>query len=128
MKYFLLIALLSSSAYAGDNCKNISNSLQEYNCSFIEKDKSTAILNKKYQQFIDNIKQNYQASQSLSDKLIFKLEASQQTWQAYMTATCKVYAFSIDEDNRNYASTINHCITDLTNKRIMELNELMNNV
>ncbi|WON76269.1 lysozyme inhibitor LprI family protein [Serratia sp. UGAL515B_01] len=128
MKKFIIICFFSFGVYAQDDCNNITDSNQAYVCSYQKKDEVSLKLKKEYELYISEINKSYSADIVLGNKLLEKVKMSQSKWIEYMNSTCDVYAFHIEENSRTHSFAINNCISDMTEKRIHEISQMIGNI
>ncbi|WP_261643640.1 DUF1311 domain-containing protein [Erwinia mallotivora] len=128
MKKILIICLFSFAVSAREECNTITSSDQAYLFSFQKKDEISARLNKEYHLYINEIKKSYSSDVKLGNKLLDKVHLAQSEWMAYMNASCDIYAFQIEENSKSHTLAINHCVSEMSEKRIKEIAKMIENI
>lgn len=124
----LIMAFICKAGFAYEQCSVITNNEQYYTCSFIKKESATKKLEVVYAYYLSEVASNYAEHQDMGAALVGRIKKSQAAWLNYMNATCDVYAFQIEEKNKRHTAAINQCVTDMTEKRVLELSEMAANM
>lgn len=127
-KSLTFVLLICQASFAQENCATITNSEQYYNCSYIKKEAATKRLDAVYSKYLTEVTHSYTEHKNIGEDLLAKIKKSQVAWLNYMHATCDIYAFQIDENNQRHTAAINQCVTDMSEKRVTELAEMIANI
>ncbi|HDI4958930.1 TPA: DUF1311 domain-containing protein [Salmonella enterica] len=110
---------------ASEECNNIQSSVQVYTCSKKSLEDSDAELNNIYKKVLLNIRKEYSLHSELKTKYINKIKSSQRAWVDFRDKNCEVFSFQIDTETQAYETSMNSCKNDMTRKRIVELNVIL---
>tara|TARA_R110000868_G_scaffold408309_1_gene691147 strand:+ start:729 stop:1130 length:402 start_codon:yes stop_codon:yes gene_type:complete len=113
--FFLAFPALSDAVE--NPCEKIELSQQVSQCAEYKKDQSDKTLNLSYKATLDRIKHQYKESQTLSEQYLFLLREAQRAWIKLRDADCKLEAFEIEENTEAYQTTINNCISKMSDNR-----------
>lgn len=98
-------------------CEKIEASQQIAQCAEYKKDQSDKHLNLSYKATLDRIKHQYEQSPALADQYISLLRGAQRKWIKLRDADCKLEAFEIEEPTEAHQTTINNCISRMSENR-----------
>jgi uncharacterized protein YecT (DUF1311 family) len=113
--FFLTRPVLSDTAE--NPCEKIEASQQIAQCTEYKKDQSDKALNLSYKAALDRIKYQYEKSPALADQYISLLRNAQREWIKLRDADCKLEAFEIEEITEAHQTTINNCISRISENR-----------
>lgn len=113
--FFLAFPALSDTVESP--CEKIEASQQIAQCAEYKKDQSDKTLNLSYKETLDRIKHQYKESQALSDQYLSLLRGAQREWIKLRDADCKLEAFDIEETTEAHQTTINNCISRMSENR-----------
>ncbi|HBX53936.1 lysozyme inhibitor LprI family protein [Pseudomonas sp. UBA2684] len=113
--FFLAFPALSD--IVENPCKEIEASQQIAQCAEYKKDLSNKTLNLSYKATLDRITHQYKESPALSDQYLSLLRGAQREWIRLRDADCKLEAFEIEETTEAHQTTINNCISRMSDNR-----------
>lgn len=113
--FFLAFPVLSDTVE--NPCEKIEASQQIAQCAEYKKDQSDKTLNLSYKETLNRIKHQYEKSPLLADQYISLLRGAQREWIKLRDADCKLEAFDIEETSEAYQTTINNCISRMSDNR-----------
>lgn len=113
--FFLTFPALSDTVE--NPCEKIEASQQIAQCAEYKKDQSDKHLNSAYKATLDRIKHQYEQSPTLADQYISLLRGAQRKWIKLRDADCKLEAFEIEETTEAHQTTINNCISRMSENR-----------
>lgn len=119
---FLTLPALSNTAE--NPCEKIEASQQIAQCTEYKKEQSNKTLNLSYKETLGRIKHQYKKSPALSDQYLSLLRGAQKEWIKLRDADCKLEAFEIEETSEAYQTTINNCISRMSNNRTLYLKNI----
>lgn len=120
-----LLLLFPFSLQASEGCDNIKSSDQVYLCSKKSLEESDAKLNDIYKKILLNVDKKYVSHSELKKDYINKIKSSQRAWTDFRDKNCEVFSFQIDTRTQSYETSINSCKNDMTRKRVVELNAIL---
>ena len=113
--FFLAFPALSDTIESP--CEKIEASQQIAQCAEYKKNQSDKMLNLSYKEILGRIKHQYKESPALSDQYLSLLRGAQREWIKLRDADCKLEAFEIEETSEAYQTTINNCISRMSDNR-----------
>lgn len=123
-----VVLFYSAFSHSVDVCSNIQNSGQVYLCYENKKNEADKYLNKTYSELLSKINSEYVNDDVLKRELITNVKISQRNWIKFRDSNCKLYAFQIDSNSSAYQTTIDNCVTRMSESRGKELAEFSNDM
>ncbi|ARU90465.1 lysozyme inhibitor LprI family protein [Pseudomonas sp. M30-35] len=129
LAYIALFGILISNYCIADTstidlCNNIASSQQIYDCSKLERLTADKQLNTTYQNLISNINYQYKNDLKLKNELIQNIKTSQRIWIKLRDSDCGLESFEIEPGTQAYETTINKCVSRLSELRSEYLRSL----
>ncbi|SDR76234.1 lysozyme inhibitor LprI family protein [Pseudomonas oryzae] len=120
----LIIAHPTLGDIAKNPCERIESSQQVAQCAEYRRHHSDSLLNSSYKATLARIKNQYKNTPSLADQYISLLREAQREWIKLRDADCKLEAFEIEETTEAYQTTINNCVSRISEDRAIYLNSI----
>jgi uncharacterized protein YecT (DUF1311 family) len=129
MKYaFILPLIFPMFLYGADVCHNITTSEQVFLCSKNKREKADKYLNEQYLLLLSKINSVYVNDDLLKQEFLNKTKMAQRAWLKFRDANCEIYSFQIDSKTQAYQTSLNECITKMSESRGRELSEISNSI
>lgn len=119
-----LLAFPALSDTVENPCEKIEVSQQIAKCAEYKKELSDGLLNSSYKATLDRIKHQYEKSPALADQYISLLRGAQKKWIKLRDTDCKLEAFEIEETTEAHQTTINNCISRMSEDRTTYLKNI----
>jgi uncharacterized protein YecT (DUF1311 family) len=124
---FTLLAVLLpvSAAYAQDDCRNVTSSLEMVPCSEAAKKAADAQLNVSYKQLMTRLESDYRTDPALGAEYAAKVKESQRAWLKLRDANCPLEAFEIETGMPAHVFAVNSCIARMSRERSAYLDKIV---
>lgn len=116
--------LPASAAFAQDECREITSSLQVVPCSEAAKKTADSQLNTSYHQLMARLESQYLADPKLGEEYSATVKESQRAWIKLRDTNCAVEAFEIEAGKPTYVGVVNNCIASMSQERSAYLDKI----
>ncbi|UVM38693.1 lysozyme inhibitor LprI family protein [Pseudomonas sp. B21-017] len=111
-------------AFAQDDCNEITVSEQIDRCSEVAKDAADSQLNSSYHQLMARLEAQYRAEPETGAAYTAKVKEAQRVWIKLRDANCPLEAFEIKPGTSAYVATVNNCIARMSRERTVFLDNI----
>ncbi|EJM20895.1 hypothetical protein PMI21_00826 [Pseudomonas sp. GM18] len=112
------------SAFAQDDCNEITISEQIDRCSDVAKNTADSQLNTSYHQLMTRLETQYRAEPDTGAAYTVKVKEAQRVWIKLRDASCPLEAFEIKPGTSAYVATVNNCIARMSRERTVFLDSI----
>lgn len=111
-------------AFAQDDCSEITISEQIDRCSDVAKNAADSQLNTSYHQLMARLEAQYRAEPDTGAAYTAKVKEAQRVWIKLRDANCPLEAFEIKPGTSAYVATVNNCIARMSRERTVFLDSI----
>ncbi|MGF6490973.1 uncharacterized protein YecT (DUF1311 family) [Pseudomonas frederiksbergensis] len=111
-------------AFAQDDCNEITVSEQIDRCSDVAKNAADSQLNTSYHQLMARLEAQYRAEPDAGAAYTAKVKEAQRVWIKLRDANCPLEAFEIKPGTSAYVATVNNCIARMSRERTVFLDNI----
>lgn len=111
-------------AFAQDDCSEITISEQIDRCSDVAKSAADSQLNTSYHQLMARLEAQYRAEPDTGAAYTAKVKEAQRVWIKLRDANCPLEAFEIKPGTSAYVATVNNCIARMSRERTVFLDSI----
>lgn len=111
-------------AFAQDDCNEITISEQIDRCSDVAKNDADSQLNTSYHQLMARLEAQYRVEPDTGAAYTAKVKEAQRVWIKLRDANCPLEAFEIKPGTSAYVATVNNCIARMSRERTVFLDNI----
>ncbi|MCP1442637.1 uncharacterized protein YecT (DUF1311 family)/TPR repeat protein [Pseudomonas sp. GGS8] len=111
-------------AFAQDDCNEITVNEQIDRCSDVVKNAADSQLNTSYHQLMARLETQYRAEPDTGTAYTTKVKEAQRVWIKLRDANCPLEAFEIKPGTSAYVATVNNCIARMSRERTVFLDSI----
>ena len=111
-------------AFAQDDCNEITISEQIDRCSDVAKNDADSQLNTSYHQLMARLEAQYRIEPDTGAAYTAKVKEAQRVWIKLRDANCPLEAFEIKPGTSAYVATVNNCIARMSRERTVFLDNI----
>lgn len=111
-------------AFAQDDCNEITVSEQIDRCSEVAKSAADSQLNSSYHQLMARLEAQYRAEPDTGAAYTAKVKEAQRAWIKLRDANCPLEVFEIKPGTSAYVATVNNCIARMSRERTVFLDNI----
>ncbi|WP_223490338.1 lysozyme inhibitor LprI family protein [Pseudomonas sp. A-RE-19] len=111
-------------AFAQDDCNEITVSEQIDRCSDVAKNAADSQLNTSYHQLMARLETQFRVEPDTGTAYTAKVKEAQRVWIKLRDANCPLEAFEIKPGTSAYVATVNNCIARMSRERTVFLDNI----
>ena len=115
-------------AFAQDDCSEITISEQIDRCSDVAKNAADSQLNTSYHQLMARLEAQYRTEPDTGAAYTAKVKEAQRVWIKLRDANCPLEAFEIKPGTSAYVATVNNCIARMSRERTVFLDNIASDI
>ena len=115
-------------AFAQDDCNEITISEQIDRCSDVAKNAADSQLNTSYHQLMARLEAQYRTEPDTGAAYTAKVKEAQRVWIKLRDTNCPLEAFEIKPGTSAYVATVNNCIARMSRERTVFLDNIASDI